>query len=153
MVRRAARPWQRVRRGRLRQVPGRSTRAARAAGRDDEGQVLLLTLLYALVAFALVAVVTDVTSVHLQRNRLTALADAAALDAADGLDAGYLYQDGLPGSDAATGGRAGGDRSVPGTAPAGLPLSDATVRASVLSHLADAGAEATFTDLAVKPLP
>ena len=51
---------------------------------DDEGSVLLLTLGYAVLAIAVVLVCVDATSLYLAQKRLDALADAAALAAADG---------------------------------------------------------------------
>jgi hypothetical protein len=66
--------------------------------------------------------VVSATAVHLQRNRLIALADAAALDAADSLEASEFYRDG-----------AVDDRSV-------VPLSDAGVQASAQRYLSDSAA-------------
>jgi len=56
----------------------------RARAADDEGTVLLLTLGYALLALVLVLVCADATSLYLAQKRTDALADAAALAAADG---------------------------------------------------------------------
>jgi uncharacterized membrane protein len=56
----------------------------RAADPDDEGSILLLTLGYALLALAAVFVCVDATSLYLAQKRLDAVADAAALAAADG---------------------------------------------------------------------
>jgi hypothetical protein len=64
----------------------------------DDGQILLLALGYALLAFALVAVAVDATAVHLARTQLLDAADAAALDAADAVDPADVYAGGL-GSD------------------------------------------------------
>ena len=72
---------------------------------DDGGQILLLALGYTLVAFALVAVAVDATAVHLARTQLLDAADAAALDAADAVDAGSVYVGGL-GSDVPLSGEA-----------------------------------------------
>jgi uncharacterized membrane protein len=95
------------------------------AGADDDGQVLLLILVYALVALALVTVVVSASAVHLERKRLWALADAAALDAADALDASEFYRS--------------------GTDPTrGVPLTDASVRASVEEYVELAGARGRF---------
>jgi uncharacterized membrane protein len=99
---------------------------------DDDGQVLLLILVYALVALALVTVVVSASAVHLERKRLWALADAAALDAADALDAPAFYRS--------------------GTDPArGVPLTDGSVRASVEEYVNLAGAAARFERFAVDP--
>jgi Putative Flp pilus-assembly TadE/G-like len=62
---------------------------------DEDGQILLLALGYTLIAFALVAVAVDATAVHLARTQLLDAADAAALDAADAVDAGTVYASGL----------------------------------------------------------
>lgn len=63
-----------------------STRSsAPAVDRDDErGSILPLTLGYAVLAIALILVCVNATSLHLAQKRLDALADAAALAAADG---------------------------------------------------------------------
>ncbi|WP_249353981.1 pilus assembly protein TadG-related protein [Microbacterium sp. 2FI] len=51
---------------------------------DDEGSVLILTLGFAVLALAVVLVCVDATSLYLAQKRLDAVADAAALAAADG---------------------------------------------------------------------
>lgn len=97
--------------------------------------MLPLILVYVLVVFGMVAVAADAAAVHLQRNRLVSLADAAALDAADALDAERFYRSGA-GSAADDG--------------AGVvPLSDSTVRESVVSFLVAAQAAGRFEDLTV----
>ncbi|GIG28267.1 pilus assembly protein TadG-related protein [Cellulomonas marina] len=83
---------------------------------DDEGRIALLALGFVVVAASLVLVVTGAAGVHLDRKRLLALADLAALDAADALSASAYYAGGLP-SD-------------------GLPLADAAVGAEVRDHVA-----------------
>ena len=55
----------------------------RAAARgEDEGQVMLLSLCFAVLCLLLVTVVASATSVHLERKRLAALADSLAIAAA-----------------------------------------------------------------------
>ncbi len=58
----------------------------RARGRmssGDDGQVLLLTIGFVVVAVTLVLVVSAAAQVHLERKRLVALADLVAVEAAD----------------------------------------------------------------------
>ena len=95
------------------------TRSAPRGGRagDDSGQVMLLIIVYTAIALSLILVVFSASSVHLDRKRLLAVADAAAHDAADDLDRGGYF-----------------DRGV--SAGLGVPLTDASVRASVEQYLA-----------------
>jgi uncharacterized membrane protein len=66
--------------------------------RDDSGQLLLLVLVYTLIAAALVMVVTDVSKVYLARRSLTAVADGAALAAAQSIDRAAFYRNGADGT-------------------------------------------------------
>ncbi|GLY19248.1 pilus assembly protein TadG-related protein [Kineosporia rhizophila] len=84
--------------------------------RDERGQILLLTTGFVVLALLLVLVTVDVTALHLQRQELQALSDAAARDAADALDEATFYRHGAQ------------ERPV--------PLSDASVRSSVTGYLA-----------------
>ncbi len=93
--------------------PRALVRALRSA---DDGQIMLLSIAYGVLALLLVTAVVSASAVHLERKRLLALADLAALDAADELDEAAYYA------------RADGD--------ALLVLSSARVRASVDEHLA-----------------
>lgn len=71
---------------------GVSSRArATVGGRSDEGTIMLLTLGFTVLALLLVLVVAAATQVHLQRMRLTHVADEVALDAADALDVPAYY--------------------------------------------------------------
>lgn len=97
--------------------------------RGDEGQVLLLSIAYGVLALLLVTAVVSASGVHLERKRLLALADLAALDAADTLDEATYY------------GRADGD--------ALLVLSSAAVREAVDEHLAAAPEAARLDGLTV----
>lgn len=82
----------------------------------DEGAVTVLVIGYALLALALVLVVVSASAVHLDRKRLLALTDAAALAAADDADTDAYYRSGVrPGQ--------------------GVPLTDAGVTASVRAYL------------------
>ncbi|MEJ5914169.1 hypothetical protein [Pseudokineococcus sp. 1T1Z-3] len=83
----------------------------------------LLVLGYAVLALALVLVVTGVSAVHLERKRLLAVADAAAGDAADALDEGFYFGEGA------------------GTPlERGVPLTDAAVRSAAAEHLSSSPA-------------
>ncbi|MCG2798248.1 MAG: pilus assembly protein TadG-related protein [Cellulomonas sp.] len=92
----------------------------RPATGSDDGQVMVLTIGVMALALALVLVVAAATSVHLERTRLLALADLAALAAADQLDSPSYF---APGADAA-------DKPA-------VPLTDAGVRAAVEDYLAE----------------
>lgn len=98
--------------------------------RGEDGQIMLLSMVYGLVALALVMVIVSVSAVYLERKRLLSLADALAADAADAADLQVWY-----GTEAA-------DRLV---------LTDASVRDSVDDYLVAAPAAVTerFEDFAV----
>jgi uncharacterized membrane protein len=57
-----------------------------SAGSDDDGSVMVLTLGYAVLAIVAILVCVAATSLYLAQKRLDALADAAALAAADGFE-------------------------------------------------------------------
>lgn len=81
--------------------------------RDEAGSISLYLLGLAVVAMTLVAGTVAVTSAHLARIRLLDVADGAALDAANALDAG-AYARGV------------GDA---------VPLSDASVRQRAVAYV------------------
>lgn len=96
----------------------RSRRPRTLPGRDD-GQVTILLIGCVVVALALIAVVASAAQVHLERTRLAALADLAALAAAEQVsDEAYFAPSGAPcagtGGDAAAPGCATRAVSVPG---------------------------------------
>ena len=68
-------------------VPGPGTRS-------DDGSVLPLVLVYALIGIVLAGVVGDLTQVFVQRRALAAAADGAAVAAAGSLDEDAFYADG-----------------------------------------------------------
>jgi hypothetical protein len=63
--------------------------------RDEEGQTALLIVGFFLVAVLLVVVVVDASAAYLRRQQLDALADGAALAAADGIQGSQVYEQGL----------------------------------------------------------
>lgn len=108
-------------------MPRRRRRAGHRAP-DDDGQVMLLSIAYGLLALLLVTAVVSATGIHLERKALLALADLAALEAADALDEPGYY-------------------AHPGGEP--LRLSPATVRDSVEAYLASAPHSHRFSDLVI----
>ncbi len=98
---------------------------------DDDGQVLLLSIGYGVLALLLVTVVVSATSVHLDRKRLLATADLAALAAADAIDVPAYYA------------------GTPGPEDPLVRLTPSTVRAAVEEHLAASPEAARLTDLAI----
>ena len=117
----------------------REARWFRRGGCDpDAGQILLLTIGYAMIALALVLVIGSASAVHLERKSLLALAEGAALDAADAVDLDLFY-----GADSFL--DAVGEGSFAGL----VPLSDAAVREAAVEYLRDAPAAAGITGLAI----
>jgi uncharacterized membrane protein len=102
--------------------------------RRDDGSVLLLTLGYAIVALLLVTVVAGATAVHLQRKQLLAVADAAALDAADAVDRAAYYSALDSGADVDA-----------------VPLTDATVREAASSAVMSSPAAARLDGVRLGP--
>lgn len=105
--------------------------AVRGRTAGDDGQVMLLSLAFGLLAILLVGVVVSATAVHLERKRLLAVADLAALEAADAMDPDRYYA------------------SPPDAAAAPVSLTPAEVRAAVEGYLRQAPAAERFTELEV----
>jgi hypothetical protein len=105
--------------GPRRSGPRRSGPRRLCGGDGDDGQVLLLSIAYGVIALLLVTVVISASSVHIERKRLQGLADSLAADAADAIDQGAFYRGELP-------------EPVPGAA---LSLTDDGVRSSVEDRL------------------
>ncbi|GAA6527282.1 pilus assembly protein TadG-related protein [Intrasporangium sp. DVR] len=80
----------------------------------EEGQLAVLVLGLFVVVLVFILGAIDVTAAQLARMRLLDTADALALDAADALDAGSVYQRGVDGP---------------------LVLTDASVREAAQAHL------------------
>lgn len=95
---------------------------------QDEGQVLLLVLVYAVIAGMLVTVVVNLSRAFLDRRSLVAAADAAALAAANEPDLARVY--------------AGGPAAA-------LPLSDDGARAAVRRYVRDAALHERFAGFRV----
>lgn len=92
----------------------------RVRGREDDGTVLLLIIGLVTVAAMLVAVVTDVSALYLERRELVAAADGAALAGAQAVDEESIYLHGLPASGP-------------------VPLDEDAAERAVREYLADAG--------------
>ena len=97
----------------------------------DDGQVMILTIGFVVVALLLLTVVVSAAGVHLERKRLLALADLLALEGADAVGDDRYF---VPGA----------GREAPGTG--GVPLTDGSVRASVDGYLRENADAATAWD-------
>lgn len=89
------------------------------APRDDDGNISVLTLGFVVLTMLVLLVVAAATAVHIQRLRLTHLADEMALDAADALDLPTYYA---------------GESPLP-TDRAAIDVAQARMEAAVLEHL------------------
>ena len=77
--------------------PGRgSARREQGSARREQGSVSLLLVGFFLVAVLLVTVVVDASVAFLRRQELAALADGAAVAAADGIRSEQIYLEGVP---------------------------------------------------------
>lgn len=70
--------------------------SGREPERADQGTVLLLIIGLVVLATLLVAVVTDISALYLERRQLVAAADGAALAGAQAVDEETIYRNGLP---------------------------------------------------------
>lgn len=95
-------------------------RAVRARG--DDGQLLLLILVYSVIAGLLVTVVVNLSKAYLYRRSLVAAVDGAALTAANQPDLDRVYS---------------------GAGPV-LPLSEAGARSAVRQYVRDADLAGRF---------
>lgn len=101
--------------------------------REDDGQIMLLSIFYGLITLALVLVVVSVSAIYIERKSLLALADAVAADAADAIDEGSYFGTGRPADPA-------------------LPLTDEAVQQAVADYLAAAPVGVVdFEGLTVSP--
>jgi len=98
----------------------RNVAARRCDG--DDGQLLLLVLVYAVIAGVLVTVVVNLSTAYLHRRSLVAAVDGAALSAANQPDLARVYQ--------------GGSEA--------LPLSDEGTAEAVAQYVADARLDERF---------
>ena len=103
-------------------------RAAPAEEDREAGQVMLLSIGYGLLALLLVFVVVSATAVYLARKELLALADLAALEAADAMSVEDYYAAGTPPN---------------------VHLSDDAVRAAVEDYLAQAPRSGRLDDVTI----
>ncbi|MGH8894327.1 MAG: pilus assembly protein TadG-related protein [Actinomycetes bacterium] len=117
-----------------RSVVARPSATAHAAGRvravlarREDGQLLLLVLVYAVIAGLLVTVVVNLSKAYLYRRSLVAAADGAALTAANQPDLGRIYA---------------------GAGPV-LPLSETGARAAVAQYSRDADLATRFNGFRV----
>lgn len=102
-------------------------RSPAAAG--DDGQVSLLLVGFFLVGVLLVTVVVDASAAFLRRQELSALADGAAVAAADGVRTEQLYLQGVPDA---------------------MPLDPAAARAVAVDYLTSVGALRAYPGLVVR---
>lgn len=109
----------------------------RSAGCDDDGRILLLTLVFVLFAVALTGMVASASAVHLDRRQLAGLSDMLAAHAAQAVSESRMYEGMPPVSSPGEGLLILGDAGVaaavdeylaahPGVAPDGLVVTDAS---------------------------
>ena len=106
-------------------------RTGAGTDRRDEGQIMLLSIAFGVLALLLVTAVVSASSVHLERKRLLALADLTALAAADAVSDESYY----------------GRTTAAGDGAALVELTPSGVRSAAEDHLARSPEAASLTDL------
>ena len=104
--------------------------AGRAAGRGEDGQLLVLIIGYVLLALLVTTAVAGASSVYLEHKKLLSLADAASVAAADSFTLGQLETSACSPTAVLSGGR---------------------VRSTAADYLNRTGAYGRFSGLAVAP--
>ena len=102
--------------------------------REEDGTVLLLIIGLVAVAALLIAVVTDVSALYLQRRDLISAADGAALAGAQSVDEAAIYRQGLP-------------------AVGPVPLDEEAAEQAVLDYLTAAGLVVRGLEVQVSTTP
>ncbi|MEO8105959.1 MAG: pilus assembly protein TadG-related protein [Actinomycetes bacterium] len=102
--------------------------------RRDDGTVLLLIVGLVVVAALLIAVVTDVSALYLERRDLISAADGAALAGAQAVDEEAIYTRGLP-------------------AVGPVPLDEEAAERAVRDYLVDAGIAGPALEVQVSTTP
>lgn len=98
--------------------------------RDDEGQVLVMSIGFVVIVLALIGIAATMTTVHLERKRLMTLADNAAAYAAGRLDEDAFH------------------RADPSTqTPGAVDLTDAGVERAVRAYLRDTAPHVDLRDV------
>jgi uncharacterized membrane protein len=116
---------------RARSVVRRVVRRTQNAAQGDGGQLILLVIGFALITALLVTVVVNASNLFLMRRSLAALADGAAVAAANGIDERALYTNGLNG----------------GRVPLSEAAAEGLVRDYLESYLDQTGASDRFPQL------
>lgn len=98
-------------------VPCRMRRQPRGSARGEEGQIMVMSLGFMVIAILLIITATMVTALHLDRVRLWDLADETARAGASAIDVDAFYS------------ASGGLR------PGEVPISDSSVRGAAQDYL------------------
>ena len=114
-----------------REMMRRLVRRARRTADGDHGQLILLIIGFMLITALLVTVVVNASKLFLMRRSLAALADGAAVAAANGIDERAVYTNGLAG----------------GSVPLSEGQAEALVRDYLESYFRETGAARRFPGL------